>query len=92
MDNETQAFQNTKKNIYLEYALFLILGFLLGIVIKNEAAKIITIGFNDYQINTEQEVYSINHLQKKLAEAQSQVQEQAGQPEEQENADNNQEE
>ena len=86
MDNETQASQTSRKNLYLEYALFLILGFLLGVVIKTEAAKRITIGFNDYQINTDQPVYSINDLQKKLAEEQSQ--EQAGQ-QEQDNANNN---
>lgn len=89
MDNETQTSQSNRKNLYLEYALFLILGFLLGIVIKTEAAKRITIGFNDYQINTEQEVYSINDLQKKLAEEQNQIQKQAEQLEGQENADNN---
>ncbi len=71
MDNETQTSQSNRKNLYLEYALFLILGFLLGVVIKTEAAKRITIGFNDYQINTDQPVYSINDLQKKLAEEQS---------------------
>lgn len=84
MNNKTQASQSNRKNLYLEYALFLILGFLLGIVIKTEAAKRITIGFNDYQINTEQEVYSINDLQKKLAEEQNQ-----GQTDQQEQNDAN---
>ncbi len=79
MDNKEQSSQTSRKNLYLEYALFLILGFLLGVVIKTEAVKRITIGFNDYQINTNQPIYSINDLQKKLAEEQSQ--EQVGQQE-----------
>lgn len=68
MNNKTQAFQSSQKNLYLEYALFLILGFLLGIVIKTEAEKRITVGFNDYQVDMKQETYNINELQKSFAE------------------------
>lgn len=68
MDNESQNLTSEKKNIYLEYALFLILGFLLGVVIKTEAGKRITVGFNDFQVDMKQETYNINDLQKSLAE------------------------
>ena len=71
MDKEQQN-KKGKKNDYFELALFLILGFLLGIVIKTEAAKRITIGFNDYLINLNQSVYHLNDLQKKLVEEQKQ--------------------
>ncbi len=67
MDSELQNLQaSDKKNLYLEYALFLILGFLLGIVIKTEAGKKITIGYNDYQVSSARAVYNINDIQKKM--------------------------
>jgi len=65
---ETSPEEKEKRNLYLEYALFLILGFLLGIVIKTEASKRITIGFNDYQVETNREVYDVNKLQQNLIE------------------------
>lgn len=68
--SELQA-SSEKRNTYLEYALFIILGFLLGIVFKTEAAKRITVGFNDYQINSGASYYNLNDLQKKLGEEQS---------------------
>lgn len=67
MDNELQISQTSdKKSLYLEYALFLILGFLLGIVIKTEAGKRITIGYNDYQVTSARAIYNINDIQKKM--------------------------
>jgi hypothetical protein len=66
MENESQNLANDRRNIYLEYALFLILGFLLGIIIKTEAGKRVTIGFDDYQVDTKTEVYNLNEIQKKL--------------------------
>ena len=71
MDGEPQSLISEKKNIYLELALFLILGFLLGIVIKTEASKRITIGFNDYQIGAYGPAYDINQLQKDINKQQA---------------------
>lgn len=65
MDNKPQNLDN-RKNIYLEYALFLILGFLLGVVVKTEAAKRITVGYNDYQVSTKAQVYDLNKIQKDI--------------------------
>lgn len=55
-----------KKDYYLELALFLILGFLLGVVIKTEASKRVTVGFNDNQISSKAQYYDINKIQEDL--------------------------
>lgn len=68
MNDESPKLTGEKKNLYLEYILFLVLGFLLGIVIKTEAAKSITVGYNDYQVDTKSVYYDLNALQKKLKE------------------------
>lgn len=58
---------NHKKiNFYIELALFLILGFLVGAVIKTEAAKRITIGFGDYTAPTLKQSYDFVQIQKNL--------------------------
>lgn len=84
MEKELQISRDSdKKNLYLEYALFLILGFLLGVVVKTEAGKRITIGYNDYQVNSAEAVYNINDIQKKINT------EENNQPEEQGTVQNN---
>lgn len=65
MQEETTS---ERKNLYLEYALFLILGFLLGVVMKTEAAKRITVGYNDYQVSTKAQFYDLNKIQKEIME------------------------
>ncbi|MFA5777283.1 MAG: hypothetical protein WC906_02500 [Parcubacteria group bacterium] len=52
----------------LELALFLILGFLLGVVIKTEAVKRITIGFNDGSIPSQRQAYDFEKIKKEIAE------------------------
>lgn len=66
-----------KVDFFIEIALIFILGILIGIAVKTEAIKRITIGYNDYQIKIEDNRYSINQLEKDLiskqgAEAESQ--------------------
>ncbi|MDR3559587.1 MAG: hypothetical protein P4L62_03855 [Candidatus Pacebacteria bacterium] len=53
-------------DFYIELALFLILGALVGISVKTEAAKRITIGFDDYKMKIERQDYDINQLQTNL--------------------------
>jgi len=69
MDNENIT-PGKKSNFYFELALFLILGFLLGVVIKTEAAKRVTIGFYDYKVSATGQSYDINEMQKNLLEEQ----------------------
>jgi len=57
-----------KKNYKVELVLFLVLGFLLGIVIKTEAGKRVTMGFDDYKIAALHQDYDLNKIQKELAE------------------------
>lgn len=65
---EESKTSKNKKDWKAELALFLILGVLLGIVIKTEAAKRITIGYEDHKVSLSKQNYSINEIQEKLAE------------------------
>ena len=51
-----------------ELALFLILGFLLGVVIKTEASKRITIGFNDNEIASVKQGFDFEKIKQTIAE------------------------
>ena len=55
-----------RKEAIFEMALFLILGILIGITVKTEALKRITIGFNDYQIKKSTQSYDLTALKKQL--------------------------
>lgn len=57
-----------RREVVFEMALFLVLGILLGVTMKTEAVKRITIGFNDYQINKQVERYDVAALKKNLDE------------------------
>ena len=56
---------------------FLVLGVLLGIGIKTEAVKRVTIGFNDYKIKSTGEMYDIGKVQERLNEEAQQEEENA---------------
>jgi hypothetical protein len=68
-----------KMDFRFELALFLILGFLLGVVIKSEAVKRVTIGFNDGAIASVKQGYDFEKIKSDLAKA-SKAQEQAPAP------------
>lgn len=55
-----------KMDFYIELALFLVLGILVGISAKTEAKKYITVGFDDYKMKIERQDYNINQLQTTL--------------------------
>lgn len=57
-----------RREVIFEMALFFILGVLLGITIKTEAVKKITIGFNDYQITKPSQSYDVTDMKIKLDE------------------------
>lgn len=57
-----------KINFRFEAVLFLILGFLLGVVIKTEATKRVTIGFNDSEIASVKQSYNFEKIKKEIAE------------------------
>lgn len=56
-----------KTDFYIELVLFFILGILIGIAVKTEADKKITIGFNDYKMKIMKQDYDINKLQADLS-------------------------
>ncbi|NTW27479.1 MAG: hypothetical protein HGA36_04090 [Candidatus Moranbacteria bacterium] len=65
---ETQEILEKKKRreAIFEMALFFVLGVLLGITMKTEAVKRITIGFNDYLIAKPTQSYDITAIKKGL--------------------------
>ena len=81
--NDTER-PKKKYDFYVELVLFLILGILIGIALKTEAVKRITIGYDDYKMKIMKSDFDINKiekdiLQKQKDEAQKQdVQEQVG--------------
>jgi len=60
--------KNSMADFYIELVLILILGVLVGYAVKTEAAKHVTIGFNDYQMKLNPGQYDINALQAGLAD------------------------
>jgi hypothetical protein len=62
-----------KWDFYFEVILFFVLGALVGIAVKTEADKKITIGFDDYKMNIIREDYDINQLQADLIKKQQQA-------------------
>lgn len=59
--------KNKKMDVYIEFALIFILGILIGIAVKTEANKRVTIGFDDYQMKLTKQDFNINKLQFEVA-------------------------
>lgn len=57
-----------RKDLYVELFLFFVLGTLIGITVKTEAAKRITMGYNDYQMEIGKQDYNINKIQTDLTQ------------------------
>jgi len=55
-----------KRELIFELALFFVLGILIGITVKTEAAKRVTIGFSDYKITAGKTAYDIESIKKDL--------------------------
>lgn len=53
---------------WVEMILFFILGVLVGIAMKTEAVKKVTVGFDDYKMRIERQDYDINKLQADAAQ------------------------
>jgi len=81
LSEEEKKEKKKKRDYVLEMALFLILGILIGITIKTEAVKRITIGFNDYQLKNGTQAFNIDQMQADLeqqAQAAQAAQQNAG--------------
>ena len=68
LETSIEAIKKKKwiSDFYIELALFLILGILVGIAVKTEAMKKITMGFDDYRMKIKNQDYDINKLQADL--------------------------
>lgn len=51
---------------YFEIALILVLGFLIGMVVKTEAVKKITMGYEDYHITPNVQAYNFKALEDEI--------------------------
>jgi len=58
--------EKKRKDFHIELVLFLILGILMGIAVKNEAVKKVTMGYDDYRMKIMTTDYDINKLQADL--------------------------
>lgn len=67
--------EKKKRDFLIELALFLILGFLVGIAAKSEAHERLTIGFDDYKMNMATSSYNIAQLESELIQKAQQEQE-----------------
>ncbi|PIP27821.1 MAG: hypothetical protein COX29_04420 [Candidatus Moranbacteria bacterium CG23_combo_of_CG06-09_8_20_14_all_35_22] len=59
-----------KYDFYIELVLFLILGILVGIALKTEAVKRITIGYDDYKMKIMKSDFDINKIEKDILQKQ----------------------
>ena len=66
IENEIERTSKRRNEFIFEMSLFLVLGVLVGITIKTEAIKKITIGFNDYQLTKPAQSYDIAGIKKNL--------------------------
>lgn len=71
---ETHKKKKTRKEFYVELVLIFILGILVGVAIKTEAVKRVTMGFDDYKMKIARQDFNINKIQKDLNTAQVEAQ------------------
>lgn len=69
----------SKKNYRTEIILILIIGILVGIMVKAEALKKLSIGFSDYRVKGGAQEYDLEEIEKKLIEESKKQQEEAAQ-------------
>lgn len=81
IETEVQRAQKKRREAIFEMGLFFVLGILIGVTLKTEAVKKITMGFNDYQIKKAAQSFDVATLKKNLEEefAQQQAAQQAQQ-------------
>lgn len=72
VQDEKESGTKRKSDIAFELVLIFILGFLLGVTVKTEAAKRVTIGFNDYKIQQVTQGYDFAAMREEQQKAQEQ--------------------
>ncbi len=66
---EKEIKKDNEKNFIINLGILFVLGFLIGITLKTEALKKITIGYNDYLMKIDFQDYDINKMQTDLMQA-----------------------
>jgi hypothetical protein len=72
--SEEEKEKKKRRDWMFEMALFFILGLLIGITVKTEAVKRITIGFNDYQLKNGAQAFDIEKIKADLDQQAQQAQ------------------
>jgi hypothetical protein len=75
--SEEEIEKKKRRDLKFELVLFFILGILVGITIKTEAVKKITIGFNDYQLKNGRQAYDVEKIKADIIQQQKQAQQAA---------------
>ncbi|MDY0302336.1 MAG: hypothetical protein RBR98_00940 [Candidatus Moranbacteria bacterium] len=70
IESDSENNDNTQKNYRTEVILILIIGLLLGIMLKAEALKNISIGFSDYKVKGGLQAYDVEQIEKEIKEKQ----------------------
>lgn len=78
IETEIDRAKKKRREAIFEMALFFVLGILLGVTIKTEAVKRITMGFDDYQIEKNVQRYDVKQIENNL-KAEMQAAQQAAQ-------------
>ncbi|HRY82906.1 MAG TPA: hypothetical protein P5232_04390 [Candidatus Moranbacteria bacterium] len=60
-----------KYDFYMELVLFLVLGILIGVALKTEAVKRITMGFDDYKMKIMKQDFDINKIEEDILKKQA---------------------
>lgn len=58
--------KSRKTELYIELGLIFMFGFFVGIAIKNEAEKKVTIGFEDYKMKMQPRSFLLNRMQDEI--------------------------
>lgn len=80
--SEEKQLSEKKPKIWKKMAMIFVFGLLLGIALKAEALKKITIGYNDYLMNIKTQNYDINKMQADLSKSVSEAITEEGQADE----------
>jgi hypothetical protein len=65
---EPEKTQRRFRKINAEMLLLVVLGFLIGVVIKTEASRRFTIGYEDYQVAQNKQGFDIEKIEKDLVQ------------------------
>lgn len=74
IETEVQRAKRKRRETAFELGLFFVLGLLIGVTLKTEAVKKITMGFNDYLVSKPAQRYDIDALKKKIEQQYAQQQ------------------